>query len=118
MTKVTFNIDSRDKISWERLCRELGMTTEETVQKLVCMMLVTQSLPFRVEVPSERLKKALACRKKIGFESVQDSYDYLYHDYSGNYHLNRSTKAFYSHNRIRLSHAIPIVTMGEDEDFS
>lgn len=77
-TEIQVELDSRDKVSFERLCRRLGMTAQDAMQNFVIKTLDVGGLPFKVEEPNERLKKALASRDYVTFESAEEGLAYLY----------------------------------------
>ncbi|MBS9337730.1 type II toxin-antitoxin system antitoxin, RelB/DinJ family [Fructobacillus parabroussonetiae] len=79
-TEIQVELDSRDKVSFERLCQRLGMTAQDAMQNFVIKTLDVGKMPFQVEEPNERLKKALASRDYVTFENPEDFLEYLYND--------------------------------------
>lgn len=76
-TQVQINLDSRDKVSFDRLCEKLGMTAEDAFQNFVIKSLDVGNIPFKIEEPNERLKRALANRDFVSFETAEKGLAYL-----------------------------------------
>ncbi|MDD9138254.1 type II toxin-antitoxin system RelB/DinJ family antitoxin [Fructobacillus sp. CRL 2054] len=76
-TQVQINLDSRDKVSFDRLCEKLGMTAEDAFQNFVIKSLDVGNIPFKIEEPNERLKRALASRDFVSFETAEKGLAYL-----------------------------------------
>ncbi|MFC4760718.1 type II toxin-antitoxin system RelB/DinJ family antitoxin [Fructobacillus durionis] len=79
-TQIQINLDSRDKVSFDRLCEKLGMTAEDAFQNFVIKSLDVGNIPFKIEEPNERLKKALASRDFVTFKNPKDFLEYLNND--------------------------------------
>ncbi|MCK8616846.1 type II toxin-antitoxin system RelB/DinJ family antitoxin [Fructobacillus sp. M158] len=79
-TQIQIDLDSRDKISFDRLCQRMGMTAQDAVQNFVIKSLDTGGIPFKIDVPNERLREAMASRDYVTFENPEDFLEYLYND--------------------------------------
>lgn len=79
-TQIQIELDSRDEASFEKLCTRLGTTAQDAVQNFVIKSLDTGGIPFKIDVPNERLREAMASRDYKTFENLDDFLEYLNND--------------------------------------
>lgn len=79
-TQIQIELDSRDEASFEKLCTRLGTTVQDAVQNFVIKSLDTGGIPFKIDVPNERLREAMASRDYKTFENLDDFLEYLNND--------------------------------------
>lgn len=77
-TQMQIELNSQDKVSFDKLCERLGMTAQEAMQNFVIKMLDVGKLPFKADVPNERLKKLLNSKAYRSFATVDDLMEYLH----------------------------------------
>ncbi|CAK1229455.1 Antitoxin component of the RelBE or YafQ-DinJ toxin-antitoxin module (RelB) [Fructobacillus fructosus] len=77
IAQMRVELNSQDKVSFDNLCERLGMTAQDALQNFVIKMLDVGGMPFKVDVPNERLKKTVGSRNYVSFESTEEGLAYL-----------------------------------------